>query len=72
MLNLSAVVVDEISLVGSRCGPFQPALKLLGSHEIDPLPLVEGRYTLSQGNEAFAHAGQPGALKILVDPISPA
>jgi len=71
VLNLSAVVVDEITLVGSRCGPFQPALNLLAKHEIDPLPLVEGRYPLSQGIQAFKHAGQPGTLKILIDPISP-
>ncbi|OGO34207.1 MAG: alcohol dehydrogenase [Chloroflexi bacterium RBG_16_54_18] len=72
VLNLSAVVVDEITLVGSRCGPFRPALSLLANHEIDPLPLVEGRYSLSQGIQAFAHAARPGALKILVDPTSPA
>jgi len=72
VLNLSAVVVDEITLVGSRCGPFQPALNLLAKHEIDPLPLVEGRYPLTQGIQAFTHAGQPGALKILLDPFSPA
>jgi len=72
VLNLSAVVVDEITLVGSRCGPFKPALNLLANHEIDPLPLVEGRYPLSQGIQAFTHAGQPGALKVLIDPMSPA
>lgn len=71
VLNLSAVVVDEITLVGSRCGPFQPALNLLAKHEIDPLPMIEGRYPLSQGIQAFTHAGQPGALKTLIDPISP-
>ena len=71
VVNLSAVVVDEITLVGSRCGPFQPALNLLANQEIDPLPLVEGRYPLSQAIQAFTHAGQPGALKILIDPTTP-
>lgn len=67
-VNLSAVVVDEISLVGSRCGPFPPAIHLLASGQIDPLPLIDGCYPLARALEAFDHASRRGALKILLEP----
>jgi len=65
-VDASALVVDEIRLVGSRCGPFAPALRLLHEGQIDPGPLVEARYPLARSVEAFAHAARPDALKILV------
>jgi threonine dehydrogenase-like Zn-dependent dehydrogenase len=67
-LDLSALVVDEVTLVGSRCGPFAPALELLAQGQVDPLPLVAARYPLSRGLEAFEHAARPGTLKVLVEP----
>ncbi len=67
-VNFSAVVVDEITLVGSRCGPFPPALKLLETGSVDPTPLIEARYPLEQGVTAFEHAARPGVLKVLVQP----
>lgn len=66
-LNLSALVVAEITLVGSRCGPFPPALRLLESKRVDPLPLIVARYPLHEGINAFEHASRPGALKVLLD-----
>jgi threonine dehydrogenase-like Zn-dependent dehydrogenase len=66
-LDLSALVVDEITLVGSRCGPFEPALRLLASGRVDPLSMIEGRYPLSQAVQAFEQAQQPGVMKILVE-----
>jgi threonine dehydrogenase-like Zn-dependent dehydrogenase len=66
-VDLAAFVVDEITLVGSRCGPFDPALALLAGGTVDPRPLVEARYPLDRAVEAFAHAGRPGVLKVLVD-----
>jgi threonine dehydrogenase-like Zn-dependent dehydrogenase len=60
-------VVDEITLVGSRCGPFAPALTLLAQGAIDPGPLVEARYALGEAVRAFEHAARPGALKVLVE-----
>jgi threonine dehydrogenase-like Zn-dependent dehydrogenase len=66
-VDFSAVVVDEITLVGSRCGPFDKALTLLESGAVDPLPLIEARYPLARGLEAVARAGEPGALKILIE-----
>jgi alcohol dehydrogenase len=67
-VNMSALVVDEITLVGSRCGPFAPALKLLESRLVDPTPLISARYALSDGEAAFAHAIEPGVLKVLLKP----
>lgn len=67
-MDLSSFVVDEITLVGSRCGPFTPALRLLEKSRVDPLPLIEARYPLSKGERAFEHANKPGALKVLLHP----
>ena len=67
-LNLSALVVDEVTLVGSRCGPFAPALRLLAGGCVDPLPMVDARYVLSEGTAAFQKAAEQGVLKVLVTP----
>ncbi len=64
-LNLTMVVVDEITLVGSRCGPFAPALRLLERGLIETEPLISARYPLQQGIEAFA--ATRGQLKVLLD-----
>lgn len=66
--NFSSLVVDEITLVGSRCGPFEPALRLLASRQVDPLPLISDRLPLSQGLQAFSQAAQPGRMKVLLEP----
>jgi threonine dehydrogenase-like Zn-dependent dehydrogenase len=66
--NLTLVVVDEVSLVGSRCGPFAPALRLLEQHLVDVNSLIRARYSLCNGLAAFERAGQRGALKILIEP----
>jgi len=67
-VNLSSLVVDEISLVGSRCGPFPAALRLLGSGRVQPKPLISGRYPLSKALAAFDKASLPGVMKILLEP----
>ena len=67
-LDASALVVDEITLVGSRCGPFAPALRLLEEGKIDPRPLIEARYPLRDALAAFDHAARRGTLKILLQP----
>jgi len=64
--NLTMAVVDEITLVGSRCGPFAPALRLLERGLVKVAPLIQARYTLSEVLTAFEHAAQPGTLKVLV------
>lgn len=65
--DAAALVVDEITLVGSRCGPFGPALQMLSEGTIDPLPLIHGRYPLEHGIAAFERAGEADTLKILVE-----
>lgn len=67
-VNFSAVVVDEITLIGSRCGPFKPAIELLASGKIDPGDLIEACYPLTTAREAFKLAAQPGVLKVLFKP----
>jgi threonine dehydrogenase-like Zn-dependent dehydrogenase len=51
---------------GSRCGPFAPALRALSQKLVDVHPLISACYTLDEGLAAFQHAGQKGALKVLV------
>lgn len=65
--DLTRVVVDEIRVVGSRCGPFDAALRLLEAGLIEVTSLIEARYPLDDAIPAFAHAGRRGALKILLD-----
>ena len=67
-VNFSSLVVDEITLVGSRCGPFKKALELLESGKVEPLPLIEATYPLEKAAQAIGHAARPGVLKILIDP----
>lgn len=64
-LNLSKLVVDEVQLLGSRCGPFAPALRLLDRGLIQVQPLVAGQFSLRNGLDAFAAAGR--SLKILLE-----
>ena len=64
--DASAAVVDEITLVGSRCGPFAPALRLLADGRVNVEPLIHARYPLGEGLAAFAHAERSGVLKVLL------
>jgi threonine dehydrogenase-like Zn-dependent dehydrogenase len=68
--DLSHLVVDEITLVGSRCGPFAPALRLLQSGLVQTQPLVHARYALEDGVAALDHAGRKGVLKVLIAPLA--
>jgi len=65
--SLARIVIDEIRVVGSRCGRFAPALEALARGQLDPMPLIHGRLPLEQGVEALDRAGRPGALKILLE-----
>ncbi|MGB9617259.1 MAG: zinc-binding dehydrogenase, partial [Desulfomonilaceae bacterium] len=64
--NLSALVINEITVVGSRCGQFAPALRLLETGLIDPSPLISEIYDSRDALEAFQKALSPGVLKILI------
>jgi threonine dehydrogenase-like Zn-dependent dehydrogenase len=61
------VVIDEVTIVGSRCGPFDRALAALDAGRIRVLPLISGRFDLSRGVEALEVASKRGVLKVLLD-----
>ncbi|GAB4528491.1 MAG: alcohol dehydrogenase catalytic domain-containing protein [Anaerolineae bacterium] len=65
-LDLSMVVVDEVTIVGSRCGPFPAALRLLEGRLIDVESLIHASFPLDAGLAAFERAAAPGVLKVLL------
>jgi threonine dehydrogenase-like Zn-dependent dehydrogenase len=65
-LNLAPVVIDEINIVGSRCGPFREAIRGLAEKRIDVTSLIHRRMKLDQGVEAMDLAGRPGVLKVIL------
>jgi threonine dehydrogenase-like Zn-dependent dehydrogenase len=67
-MNAARIVVDEISVVGSRCGRFVPALELLKSNAVDVLSLISDEFQLAEGVRAMARAGESGVLKVLLRP----
>lgn len=67
-LDLSKVVVYEINIIGSRCGPFADALALLAENKLPVETMIDGQYPLSDGLAAFNHAAQAGVRKILLQP----
>ena len=66
--DLAKLVVNEINVVGSRCGPFAPALALLARGVVPTEQFVEASYPLAQGLTALNHAGRPGVRKVLLYP----
>jgi alcohol dehydrogenase len=65
-LNLAPLVIDEINVVGSRCGPFKEAIRALVEKSVDVTSLIHRRMKLDQGVEAMALAARPGVLKVLL------
>src|SRR3954452_20609807 len=65
-LNLAPLVVDEINVVGSRCGPFREAVRALAEKRIDVASLIHRRMRIEQGVEAMEYAARPGVLKVLI------
>ncbi|MEP7291966.1 MAG: 4-alpha-glucanotransferase, partial [Chloroflexota bacterium] len=66
-IDMTRVAVEEIKIVGSRCGPFAAALRLLAASLIDVESLVEAHYSLDDALLAFEHAARRGTLKVLLD-----
>jgi threonine dehydrogenase-like Zn-dependent dehydrogenase len=66
-VNLTQIVVDEITLIGSRCGPFAPAIRLLANKQIDVESMIQARFSLNDGVAAFQRAAQKGTLKVIVE-----
>jgi threonine dehydrogenase-like Zn-dependent dehydrogenase len=60
-------VIDEVMLVGSRCGPFDTALAALDQGHVKVQPLISDRFDLSRGLDALARAQTKGILKVLLD-----
>jgi len=60
------IVVKEITVVGSRCGPFAKAIALLRSGKVDPTPLISRTFSLEDGPKAIRYAQQPGVMKVLL------
>jgi len=67
-IDMAPVIVNEISLIGSRCGRFEPALELLASDRLHTQEMISARYPLEQGIAAFSHAERRGTLKVLLHP----
>jgi threonine dehydrogenase-like Zn-dependent dehydrogenase len=67
-LNLAPLVVNEITVVGSRCGRFAPALAALESGRVDPRPLIDGTFPLEEGAAAMEAAAKSSNFKILLKP----
>jgi len=66
-INLAPVVINEIQIIGSRCGTFEPALRGISSGLIDVGPLVTAIYKPEQAEKAFERAGDGDSLKVLFD-----
>jgi threonine dehydrogenase-like Zn-dependent dehydrogenase len=64
--DASHAVVQELTLVGSRCGRMEPALEWLAAGRVQVAPLRTAEYPLEEAPDAFAHAARPGALKVLL------
>jgi threonine dehydrogenase-like Zn-dependent dehydrogenase len=67
-VNWSPFVVDEMTIIGSRCGPFDPALHLLEHDQVDPTDLIAAKFSLDKAPGAFREAGKAGMLKVLLEP----
>lgn len=64
--NLAPIVIDEIRVQGSRCGRFEPALRLLAAHKIDFKPFISGVYNVDDALEAFEKNKEVSTLKVLL------
>jgi threonine dehydrogenase-like Zn-dependent dehydrogenase len=65
-VSLAPLVINEVTVVGSRCGPFAPALQALAQKQVTVTPLIDAVYPLSDGIAAVNHAARSGTLKVLL------
>jgi threonine dehydrogenase-like Zn-dependent dehydrogenase len=66
-VDLAPIVIDEVRVVGSRCGPFPRAIDALAAGQIDVQPLIDSVYSLDEAEKAFEAAGGKGAKKVLIE-----
>lgn len=65
-LDLSVPVINEVRVLGSRCGPFRPALEALAMGNVEVRPLISETYSLSDGTHAIQRAAARGIMKVLI------
>jgi threonine dehydrogenase-like Zn-dependent dehydrogenase len=66
--DAAPLVVNEVTVVGSRCGRFEPALELLASRRVEVRDLISEEFPLAQATRALEHAGRRGVRKVLLRP----
>jgi len=66
-INLAPLVIDEISLIGSRCGAFKPAIRALQKKLIDIKPLISGKFKFTEADKALELSKTKGILKVIID-----
>jgi alcohol dehydrogenase len=67
-IDTAPIIVNEVTLVGSRCGRFEPALQLLQKNQIHLEDMISDEFPLSQAPKAFHRASSRGVLKVLIQP----
>ncbi|MGH7817035.1 MAG: zinc-binding dehydrogenase, partial [Candidatus Binatia bacterium] len=67
-VSLAPIVINEINVIGSRCGPFADAIEALAAKRVSVMPLMDKVYSLADGVDAVRHAARPGTKKILLKP----
>lgn len=67
-IDLTRLVVNEVTVIGSRCGPFAPALRLLARRQIEVQAMIDAVYPLEDGLTALEHAARRGVRKVLLRP----
>jgi threonine dehydrogenase-like Zn-dependent dehydrogenase len=65
-INLAPIVIDEVTVIGSRCGPFPRAIEALARGEVDVRPLIDAEYPIERAEDAFAAAAERGARKVIL------
>ncbi|NLX05718.1 MAG: alcohol dehydrogenase catalytic domain-containing protein [Phycisphaerae bacterium] len=65
--NLALTVINEITIIGSRCGPFAPAIEALEEGCVRVEPMISRRFAIQDGVEAFTLAQRPGSIKVLLE-----
>lgn len=69
-LHLAPIVIDEVRVMGSRCGPFGPALQMIADGRVEVESMISAEYSLDEAVAAFEHAERPDALKVLLNVAS--
>ena len=65
--DAASLIVNEVTLVGSRCGRFESAIELLATRKVDVEPMISQVLPLTAGTAALEAAGEPGVLKVIVE-----